>query len=66
MKKMSLIIRRSGTVKGYKVKINDIQWYDLDHIKSEELSDDISKFPPVTHYIDNYFLFSLSPLTRKN
>ena len=47
MKKMSLIIRRSGTVKGYKVKINDIQWYDLDHIKSEELSDDISKFPLV-------------------
>ena len=28
----------------YKVKINDIQWYELYRIKKEELSGDISKF----------------------
>ena len=28
----------------YKVKINDIQWYELYQIKKEELSGDISKF----------------------
>ena len=31
----------------YKVKINNIQGYDPYQIKKEELSGDISKFPPV-------------------
>ena len=31
----------------YKVKLNKIQGYDPYQIKKEELSDDISKFPPV-------------------
>ena len=31
---------------GYKVKINNIQRYDPYQIKREELSGDISKFPP--------------------
>ena len=31
----------------YKVKINNIQWYDPYQIKKEELSGNISKFPPV-------------------
>ena len=31
----------------YKVKINDIQGYDPYQTKKEELSGDISKFPPV-------------------
>ena len=31
----------------YKVKINKIQDYDPYQIKKEELSGDISKFPPV-------------------
>ena len=31
----------------YKVKINNIQGYDPYQIKKEELSADISKFPPV-------------------
>ena len=49
----------------YKVKINDIRGYHLYLIKKEELSSDISKFPPVTYPdIVNYFLFSLSPLTK--
>ena len=35
-------------------------------MKKEELSGDISKFPPVTFPdIVNYFLFSLSPLTKE-
>ena len=42
----------------YKVKINNIQGYYLYQIKKEELSSDISKFPPVTYPdIVNYFLF---------
>ena len=50
----------------YKVKINNIQGYDSYQIKKEELSSDISKFPPVTHPdIVDYFLFSLSPLTKE-
>ena len=50
----------------YKVKINNIQGYDPYEIKKEELSSDISKFPPVTYpEIVNYFLFSLSPLTKE-
>ena len=32
---------------GYKVKIDNIQWYDPYQIKKEELSGNISKFPPV-------------------
>ena len=31
----------------YKVKINNIQGYDPSPIKKEEISGDISKFPPV-------------------
>ena len=31
----------------YKVKINNIQGYDLSQIKKEEISGDISKFPQV-------------------
>ena len=31
----------------YKVKINNIQWYDPYQIKKEELLVSISKFPPV-------------------
>ena len=31
----------------YKVKINNIQWYDPYQIKKEELSGNISKFSPV-------------------
>ena len=31
----------------YKLKINNIQGYDPYQIKKEELSDDISTFPPV-------------------
>ena len=35
-------------------------------MKKEELSGDISKFPPATYPdIVNYFLFSLSPLTKE-
>ena len=42
----------------YKVKINNIQGYYPYQIKKEELSSDISKFPPVTYPdIVNYFLF---------
>ena len=49
-----------------KVKINIIQGYDPYQIKKEELSSGISKFPPVTYPdIVNYFLFSLSPLTKE-
>ena len=32
---------------GHQVKINKIQEYDPNQIKKEELSGDISKFPPV-------------------
>ena len=32
----------------YKVKINNIERYDPYEMKKEELSGDISKFPPVT------------------
>ena len=50
----------------YKVKINNVQGYDPYQIKKEELSGNISKFPPVTYPdIVNYFLFSLSPLTKE-
>ena len=51
----------------YKVKINKIQWYDPYQIKKEELSGNISKFLPVQwqSIIVNYFLFSLSPLTKE-
>ena len=50
----------------YKVKINKIQWYDPYQIKKEELPGDISKFLPVQwHSQVNYFLFSLSPLTKE-
>ena len=50
----------------YKVKINNIEGYDPYQMKKEELSGDISKFPPVTYPdIINYFLFSLSPLTKE-
>ena len=43
-----------------------MQGYDPYQIKKEELSSDISKFPPVTYPdIVNYFLFSLSPLTKE-
>ena len=31
----------------YKVKINNIQRYDANQMKKEELLSDISKFPPV-------------------
>ena len=31
----------------YKVKTNNIQWYDPYQIKKEKLSGNISKFPPV-------------------
>ena len=49
-----------------KVKINDIEGYDPYQMKKEELSGNISKFPPVAnHDIVNYFLFSLSPLTEE-
>ena len=33
--------------KRYKVKINNIQGYDLSQIKKEEISGDISNFPQV-------------------
>ena len=33
----------------YEVKINNIQGYDLFEIKKEELSGNVSKFPPVTY-----------------
>ena len=36
----------------------------MTQLKKEELSGDIIKFPPV-HCIGNYFLFSLSPLTKE-
>ena len=51
----------------YKVEINNIQRHDPGQIKKEGLSGDISKFPPVTYpwYLIGYFLFSLSPLTKK-
>ena len=50
----------------YKVKANNIEGYDPYQMKKEELSGDISKFPPVTYPdIINYFLFSLSPLTKE-
>ena len=50
----------------YKVKINNIEGYDLYQMKKEELSGDTSKFPPVIYSdIVNYFLFSLSPLTKE-
>ena len=54
----------------YKVKINKIQDYDPYQIKKEELSGDISKFPPVQWhsllvYIVNYFLLSWSPLIKE-
>ena len=50
----------------YKVKINIIEWYDPYQIKKEELSGNISKFPPVANPdIVNYFLFSLSLLTEE-
>ena len=43
-----------------------MQGYDPYQIKKEELSSDISKFSPVTYPdIVNYFLFSLSPLTKE-
>ena len=34
----------------YKVKINNIQWYDPYQIKKEEFSGGISKFPPVQRH----------------
>ena len=52
----------------YKVKVNRLQRYDLHQMKKEELSQDISKFPPAQWYnliIVNYFLFSLSLLTKE-
>ena len=50
----------------YKVKINNIEGYDPYQIKKEELSGNISRFPPVTNPdIVNYFLFPLSPLTEE-
>ena len=40
--------------------------YDPYQMKKEELSGDTSKYPPVTYPdIVNYFLFSLSPLTKE-
>ena len=46
-----------------------MQGYDLNQIKKEELSGNISKFPPVQSQSQpikvNYFLFSLSPLTKE-
>ena len=39
----------------YKVKINNIQRYDPYLIKKEELSGDISKFPPVTGYLITFY-----------
>ena len=46
-----------------------MQGYDPYQIKKEELSGDISKFPPVQWrsqpIIVNYFLFPLSPLTKE-
>ena len=33
----------------YKVKINDIEGYDPYQMKKEELSGEISKFPPVAY-----------------
>ena len=43
-----------------------MEGYDPYQIKKEELSGNISKFPPVTNPdIANYFLFSLSPLTEE-
>ena len=49
----------------YKVKVNSMQGSDPYQIRNEDLSNDISKFLPVT-YLDivNYFLFSLSLLTK--
>ena len=50
----------------YKIKINIIEGYDPYQIKKEELSGNISKFPPVANSdIVNYFLFSLSLLTEE-
>ena len=50
----------------YKVRINIIEGYDPYQIKNEELSGNISKFPPVANPdIVNYFLFSLSLLNEE-
>ena len=53
----------------YKVKTNNMQGYDPYQIKKEELSGHISEFPPVQWrsqpIVLNYFLFSLSPLTKE-
>ena len=54
------------TKQRHKVKINNIEGYDPYQMKKEELSGDISKFPPVTYPdIVNYILFSLIPLTKE-
>ena len=45
----------------YKAKINNIQKYHPYQIKKEELSGDISKFPPLQWH----FLLLLSPLTKE-
>ena len=54
--------------KDIKVKTNNIQGNDPFQIKKEELSGDISKFPPLQWsnqpIIVNCFIFSLSPLTK--
>ena len=53
----------------YKLKTNNMKEYDPYQIKKEELSGNISKFPPVQWrsqpIIVNYFLFSLSPLSKE-
>ena len=50
----------------YKVKINIIEGYDPYQVRKEELSGNISKFPPVANSdIVNYFLFSLSLLIEE-
>ena len=50
----------------YKVKISIIEGYDPYQIKKEELSGNISKFPPVANPDKvTYFLFSLSLLTEE-
>ena len=40
----------------YKVKVNNIEGHDPYQIKKEELSDNISEFPPVTNLdIANFY-----------
>ena len=49
--KKAIIFYRDKSKQIYKVKINNVQGYGPYQINQEELSVDISKFPPVTWFI---------------